>query len=277
MARRLVAAALVAVSLVLLTVYLREDDEGALHASQRIGLAVLAPFEVAGEKIARPFEDAYGYVSDLTGANAERDRLERRVQELTEQLARSQTAVEENERLREALSYVGGPRFPEGFRAITTHIIVQPSSPYRQELLIAAGSDDGVTKDAPVVTPDGLVGRVTQVTSSGSKVTLLTDQSMAVSAYDVATQARGLVQPSPSAGSSLILNRVAKEQVVGDGDTIVTSGWRTGDLSSLYPQGIPVGTVTSVGIQDIDLYQRIQVTPFVDFDSLAEVIVLVKA
>jgi rod shape-determining protein MreC len=269
-------AALVLVSLVLLTVYLREDDEGALHASQRIGLAILAPFEVAGEKIARPFQDAYAYVSGLTHAKAERDRLERRVQELTEQLARSQAAVEENDRLREALGYVGGARFPEDFRAITTHVIAQPSGPYRQELLIAAGTGEGVTKDAPVVTPDGLVGRVSQVSSSGSKVTLLTDQSMAVSAYDVATQARGLVQPSPSAGSSLILSRVAKEQVVNDGDTVVTSGWRTGDLSSLYPQGIPIGTVTSVGIQDIDLYQRIQVTPFVDFDSLTEVIVLVR-
>jgi rod shape-determining protein MreC len=196
------------------------------------------------------------------------------VQELTQELERSQGAAEENERLREALGFVAGSRFPEGYRAIPTRIIVQPSNPYSQELLVAAGSNDGVTQDAPVITQDGLVGRVTQVTSSGSKVTLLTDQSMAVSAWDITTNARGLVQPSPSAGSGLILNRVDKEQVVNAGDAIVTSGWQTGELSSLYPQGIPIGTVTSVGVQDIDLYQRIQVTPFVDFDSLTEVIIL---
>ena len=54
------------------------------------------------------------------------------------------------------------------------------------------------------------------------------------------------------------------------------SGWRAGDLASLYPWGIAIGQVTSVGQQDIDLYKRVQVTPFVDFDSLSEVIVLVK-
>ena len=77
MARRLAAAGLVLLSLVLLTVYLRESEDGGLHAAQRIGLAILAPFQVAGERIARPFQDAYGYVSDLVDAKAERDEFER--------------------------------------------------------------------------------------------------------------------------------------------------------------------------------------------------------
>ena len=55
----------------------------------------------------------------------------------------------------------------------------------------------------------------------------------------------------------------------------MTSGWSSGDLSSRYPFGIPIGHVTSVGQQDIDLYKRIQVEPFVDFDSLSEVVILV--
>ena len=87
MARRVVAAVLILVSLALLTVYLREDDEGGLHAAQRLGLAVLSPFEVAGERIARPFQDAYGYVSDLVTAKENTDVLERRIASLEEQLA----------------------------------------------------------------------------------------------------------------------------------------------------------------------------------------------
>ena len=269
-------ASLVLASLILLTVYLREDDEGSLHAAQRIGLAVLAPFQVAGERLARPFQDAYGYVSDLVDAKAERDQLERQVQELTQQVIGNQTAAQENERLRAELDFVEGPRFPDDYRGITTRVIAQPATPYDQELLVAAGSNDGVTKDAPVITPDGLVGLVTQVSPEASKVTLLTDQSIAVSAVDLLSGARGVVFASPSAGSGLVLDRVEKEQVVEDGDTIITAGWRSGDLASLYPYRIPIGTVTSVGQQDIDLYKRIQVTPFVDFDSISEVIVLVK-
>jgi rod shape-determining protein MreC len=105
-------------------------------------------------------------------------------------------------------------------------------------------------------------------------VTLLTDQSVAVSAYDVKTNAAGIVRRA-SAGSELVLDRVPKDLVVTEGDIVATAGWRSGDLESLYPRGIPIGRVTSVGLQDIDLYQRIQVTPFVNFDSLAEVVVLV--
>ena len=153
---------LVLASLVLLTVYLREDDEGALHAAQRIGLAVLAPFQVAGERVARPFQDAYAYVSDLVDVKAERDALELRVHELEGQVVEYQTARQENERLRDLLDFVDGPALAE-FERVTTRVLAQPASAYDQEILVAAGSDDGVAVDAPVVNEDGLVGIVTKV------------------------------------------------------------------------------------------------------------------
>ena len=177
MARRVVAAGLILVSLALLTVYLREDDEGGLHAAQRLGLAVLAPFEVAGERIARPFQDAYGYVSDLVGTKADTDVLERRIASLRRTLRRYQTAAEENTRLRELLGYVGGSRFPDDFRPVVTRVIAQPANAYSQKIVVAAGSADGVAEGSPVVTAEGLVGLVTKVTSGEAQVTLLTDQA----------------------------------------------------------------------------------------------------
>jgi rod shape-determining protein MreC len=256
-------------------VYLRESEEGGLHAAQRIGLAILAPFQVAGERIARPFQDAYGYVADLVDAKSERDALERRIQELTQQAIQNETAAQENERLRELLDFADGSRFPADYDGISARVIAQPANPYNQEILVAAGSGDGVALDAPVITGDGLVGIVTKVSPDAAQVALLTDPSVAVSATDLLTGARGVLRPA-SAGSGLVLDRVSKEQVVEEGDTVITAGWRSGELASLYPRGIPIGTVTSVGQQDIDLYKRIQVSPFVDFDELSEVIVLVK-
>ena len=276
MARRLVAAVLVLASLGLITVYLREADDGGLHAAQRLGLAVLQPFEVAGERIARPFQDAYGYVSDLVDAKSQQDELERRVQELQQQVIQYQSQAQESARLRELLSFVDGPRFPDDYRGIATRVLVQPAGPYNQVVVVAAGSSDGVVLAAPVVTQDGLVGLVTKVTPDAAQVTLLTDQSIAVSAYDPSTGARGVVKPSPSAGAGLILDQVEKDQVVEAGDLIITSGWQSGVLSSLYPQGIAIGKVTSVGQQDIDLYKRVQIAPFVDFGSISQVVVLVK-
>ncbi len=211
MARRLVAVVLVLASLVLLTIYLREDDEGPLHAAQRIGLAVLAPLQEAGERVARPFQDAHAYVSGLVDAKAERDALERRVHELERQVVEYQRAEQENERLRELLAFVDGPALAE-FDRVTTRVLAQPASAYDQEILVAAGSEHGVAVDDPVVNEDGLVGIVTKVAPGASQVALLTDQSVAVSALDFATEARGIARPAPSAGSGLVLDRVGKDQ-----------------------------------------------------------------
>ena len=66
-----------------------------------------------------------------------------------------------------------------------------------------------------------------------------------------------------------------KRDVIRLGDEVVTSGWRAGGLTSVYPKGIQIGRVTSVGQTDTDLWQQVQIEPYVDFGSLDAVIVLV--
>jgi rod shape-determining protein MreC len=272
---RLVAVALVLVSLGLITVYFRESSGGALHSAQRIGLSVLMPFEVAGERVSRPFRDAWGYGADLVGAKSENAELRERVAALQKQLIEEQTAARENKRLRDLTRYISGPRFPDDYRAVVTRVVARPPSAYNQVVLVAAGSSHGIAVNDPVVTEDGLVGLVTEVTGNGARVTLLTDQASAVSALVLQSGAAGIVRHGPSDGSALVLDRVGKDELVSEGNLVITAGWRTGNLESLYPRGIPIGMVASVGQQDVDLYKRIQVAPLVDFDSLAEVIVLV--
>jgi rod shape-determining protein MreC len=271
----LVAAVLVLFSLALITVYFRESEEGTLHSAQRIGLSVAMPFEVAGERIARPFRDAWGWTSDLVGAKQENEKLRKQLEALRQRVIQEQTAVSENDRLRDLLSFVDGPSFPAGFTGVSTRVVGRPPSAYNQQVLIAAGSSAGVRRNDPVVTQDGLVGLVTNVTSNGAKVTLLTDQSSAVSAIVLESGSAGLVRHGPSDSSALVLDRVGKDEFVEEGNLVITAGWRSGKLESLYPRGIPVGMVKSVGQQDVDLYKRIQVAPLVNFDALAEVIVLV--
>jgi rod shape-determining protein MreC len=275
---RLVAALLVLVSLGLITVYFRESSEGPLHAAQRIGVSVLMPFEVAGERVSRPFRDGWAYVSDLLDAKSENERLREENEELRQSLIAEKTAAQENVRLEEIATYVTGPEFPASYEPVVATVIGRPPTPYQQEIVIAAGSDQGVKLNAPVVTPDGLVGRVTDVTDGSAKVTLITDPSSAVSAVvlaDGASEAPGIVEHGASP-ASLVLDKVGKDELVKEGNVVITAGWRTGRFESLYPRGIAIGTVESVGQQDVDLYKRIQITPLVDFDSLAEVIVLLE-
>jgi rod shape-determining protein MreC len=158
---------------------------------------------------------------------------------------------------------------------VAARVIARAPSQFEQQIVVSAGKNDGISKHDAVVTADGLVGEVTKVASNVAQVTLLTDETSAVSGLDISTNASGIAQNGRSS-SSLTLERVTKDQVVNRGDVIVTSGFRSGDLSSLYPRGIPIGSVTSVGQSDTDLYKQIQVDSFVDFSQLEAVIILVK-
>jgi rod shape-determining protein MreC len=106
-------------------------------------------------------------------------------------------------------------------------------------------------------------------------VRLIVDQASAVSAVDLRTQADGIVQPQ--AGGTLMLDRVGKDEVVHVGDEIITSGWRSGQLASLYPRGLTIGRVTFVGKLSSDLYQQVLIRSDVDFSELDSVLVLVSS
>ena len=262
-------------SLALLTVYFRESSGGTLHGAQRIVASVVAPFEVGAERVARPFRDAYGYFSDLFAAKGENAELREQLEALRRQVIDNQTAAEENEDLVRALDYIRGPEFPADYRPVVTRVIVRPQTVFSQEVVVAAGSDHGVEPDAPVVTPTGLVGVVTETTPTASKVRLLTDQQSAASAQVLETGAAGIVLHGPGDSSTLVLDRVAKDALVEKGNIVITAGSRTRKFESLFPRGIPIGVVTAVSQRDVDLYKRVQVSALVDFDALDEVIVLV--
>ncbi len=273
--RRAIACALVVASLLLLTVYFRESSGGGLHGVQSTGASILRPFEVGAERIARPFRDATHWVRGLTSAKSDARRYRRELDELRKQEIQNKTLLEANAYLKAVLRYEQGPSFPADFRPVNAAVIVRAPSDFEQQVVVAAGSDSGIRIHDPVVTPDGLAGEVTKVARSVAQVTLVTDSNGAVSALDLRTHADGLIRHGQG-GQTLVLDRVSKDQVVSRGDVIITAGWRSGDLSSIYPKGIPVGVATSVGQTDTDIFKQVQVEPFVKFSNLESVIVLVR-
>ncbi len=272
--RRLVLGVLIVLSLALITVYFKESPGGGLHGLQSAGATVLRPFEVAADRVARPFRDVYGYFRGLVHAKSENAKLRKELDAVRQQLIQNQTAAAENETLRRQLDYVEGPRFPVDYSPINARVIARPPSQFEQQIVVSAGSANGVPARAPVITSDGLVGDVTLVAGRESQVTLLTDASSAVAAVDLRTGALGLIRPGQGGSGQLILDRVTKDQDVRDGDTVVTAGTQSGKLLDLYPRGIGIGRVTSVGQTDTAVYKQIQVSPFVDFGSLDSVVIL---
>jgi rod shape-determining protein MreC len=246
-----------------------------LGGVQSAGSTVLKPFAVGVERVSQPFRDAYNWVDSLFGARSEAERLREENAELRQRAIQNQFDLQEYLTLRRLLAYRDGPRFPRDFRGEAAEVIGRPAGAFTQAVVIAVGSSNGVRVNDPVVAPEGLVGLVTRVTPGTARVQLLTDQQLAIPSLDLGTGASGVVRHARGTRETLVLDRVRKKDVVRRGDELVTAGWSASGLSSLYPKGIPVGEVTSVGQTDTDLYQQVQVDPYVDFGSLDAVIVLV--
>jgi len=266
---------LVLASLVLITLSFRSGDDGPLSSVQSAGSSALRPVSVGFERVAQPFRDAYGWADSLLDARSDAERLRIENRELLQRAIQSEFARQENDYLRQLLDYLDSPRFPGDFDPVAAEVIGRPAGAFTQAIVVAAGSSSGVRVNDPVVTADGLVGLVTRVTPDTARVQLLTDEEAAVSAVDLRTSAPGIVRHARGTRETLVLDRVRKQDRVKVGDEIVTAGWRASGLSSLYPKGIPIGKVTSVGQTDTDLYQQVQVDPFADFGSLDAVLVLV--
>jgi rod shape-determining protein MreC len=264
---------LVLLSLILITISFRQPTGGVLHRVEAAGATVLRPFEVAAERVARPFRDVYGYFAGLVHVKQENSRLKQEVNQLRQQALQGESAQQQNRDLRAQLHFIDSPLFPGDYSAVNTRIISWATE-FDQQVMIAAGSDNGIVQDTPIVTRDGLVGRVTDVTGSGAQVTLLTDENSAVPARDEKTGAIGLVRHGQGEGS-LLLDFVRKEANVKEGDVIVTAGRVSSKYPSLFPGGIQIGVVTSVGQSDTALYKQIQIEPYVDFSTLDAVTALI--
>jgi rod shape-determining protein MreC len=273
--RRLIVGLLVVLALVLISLSFRSGSDGSLGGIQSTGATVLRPFAVGVERVAQQFRDAYSWFDSLFTARSDAEKLRTEVEELRQRAIQNEFALQENVTLRRLLEYRDGPRFPRDFRGLAAEVIARPAGAFTQAVVVAVGSDDGVRVNDPVVAPEGLVGLVTRVTPGTARIQLLTDQQLAVPSIDLRTGAPGIVRHARGTRETLVLDRVQKEDVVKVGDELVTAGWSASGLSSLYPKGIPVGEVTSVGQTDTDLYQQVQVDPYVDFGALDAVLVLV--
>jgi rod shape-determining protein MreC len=278
--RRIVVGGLVLAALVLITVSFRSS---ALDGVQGTGATILKPFEVAADRVTRPFRDSIGWFHGLVNAKNENKKLRAERDALRRQLLLNEGAIQQNVQLQKELNYHGPPSVAD-YRKVNASVLVNPQGAIDQNVEIAAGSADGVVVGSPVVEPTGgadasgaLVGTVDKVTPHAARVMLLTDSESNVTATDLTSPAAvGIVRRGGGSSGVLVLDRVPKQYVVNIGDTIMTAGTLgSAQFPSKYPRLVPIGTVKSRSNSDASLFQNIQVQPFIDLTSIQSVVVLV--
>lgn len=272
--RRAIVVGLVIVALALVTISFRSPTAGALHDVQGAGSTALRPFQIAATRIAQPFRDGYDWVASVSSAKSENAHLKRELRVLRQQAIGNRALALKAQQLEKLLNLRQRATFPNDYSAVNAEVTSFPSGPFTHSLEIAAGSSDGVRLNSPVVSGDGLVGIVSNVQPQTAVVTLLTDPSTFVAALDIQTRVRsGMVHTGP--GGTLILDQVPKQLNVNEGDALVTAGTHNAQYPDLYPYGIPIGRVSSVGATDTASFLQIQVQPFANLGSLDAVAVLV--
>jgi rod shape-determining protein MreC len=272
--RRAVLAALVALSLILLTAYFGESSGGGLHAVQRGSMQVLAPIQEGANRALKPVRDLFGWFGSTLDAKHQRDQLRTERDQLRSQLAQASVALSEAEQ-RGGLQQQNTSGGLSRYGPVQAQVYSRSPSSWYQTVQINKGSSDGVRVDQPVVAAAGLVGRVKQVSSGNAQVMLLTDQDFGVSARTRAGDP-GIIGPVQGTPGDLLLDLVPKAQDIRRGDLIITAGTTTKRLPSPFPPGIVIGNVSRIDYGEGPLDRRIHVTPAADLRRLDVVEVLTR-
>ena len=157
----------------------------------------------------------------------------------------------ENQELRALENLAPDPRV----KFVSARVVGGSGGAFVRSVLIAAGARDGVRKNQPAITGDGLIGRVTEVGERSARVLLLTDLNSRVPIYVERTRARAVMVGNNS--DQMLLNYLLPGADIVVGDRIVTSG-----QGGIFPPGLPVGVVTA------NNNGTIRVQPFVDWETM---------
>jgi rod shape-determining protein MreC len=275
--RRAVLALCVALSLLALTAYFGESPGGLLHGVQRGAQEVLSPIESGASKVFKPFRDLFGWVGDAFNANSENKKLKKELAQARTDLAQAQSSSRDADQLRKMVNLQKEPAFPNGMSPVTARVIARSPTDWSSTIQIDKGTSDGVRADQPVITGDGLVGKVAQASAGTATVQLITDGDSGVDAVVVPDGSGGDIRTPVGDPGDLQLDFVRQPRNLRKGLTVITSGFRAGRLRSLFPRGIPIGTIRSVNRDELATYQRVHVTPFADFRRIDLVQVLTGA
>jgi rod shape-determining protein MreC len=272
--RRAVLGVLVALSIALLTIYFGENGGGILHGVQNGTSSVFSPLEKGVSIVFKPVSNFTHWTGDVFHANKENKQLKKQVQELRGQLAQAQTAQRDAAELRGLVGLSRSSNFAAGDKLVTARVISRSPTVWYSNVVINAGSGSGVHIDDPVIASGGLAGKVTSLSGGEAVVTLITDESSAVSAEVMPDGSNGIVRPEVGNPGDMLLDYIDKGAKIQRGDSVVTSGFTSSKLDSLFPRGIPVGKVTKVSPSELEQYQRVHIQPYADLRRMNYVQVL---
>lgn len=220
----------------------------------------------ANDKLKGSFE----FLVNFSKVKQENEELAKKNAELENKLIEYNRMKDENTRLREMFDY---SQAHENYNYLGCNIVGYSGGDISNGYIIDKGINDGVKKDMIVITPAGLVGKVTKSESNYSIVQTILNENIAVASMVESTrETTGMLQGATDNKNknSTILSNIPIDSEIKEGDIILTSG-----LGGMYPQEIRIGEVISVDVDSVGIMKKAIVKPYVDFNKLEELFVVV--
>lgn len=252
---------LVAVNIILLTITGKHTQ--APSGLGRGALVVVSPFQRELTAFVQSVKAIWNQYFFLVSAAKENQQLKKELGQRLHQLNSCNETGLANDRLRHLLGFepdIQGPM-------IAAQVVGKDPSPWSKTVIVDKGLQDGVHRSDPVVIPEGIVGVVVEVSARYAKVLLLIDPNSAVDGLVQQTRARGIVKGGGA--GYCVFDYVLRKHTISVGDTVVSSG-----LDGVFPKGLRVGRISEIVRQNAGIFQRVSMTPYVDFGILEEVFII---
>ncbi len=227
---------------------------------------IVYPFQFATASVWKGVTGIPSFFVHLFTLSKENTKFRRELDGIKLKIMLFDELVKENERLRNALAFKQNGS--QSLRLLAGQVIARGPTPWYSILEINQGSRAGVKLDAAVIVKEGLVGRVVEVSLYSSKVMLLIDAESSVAAADLRSRDFGVVEGKHL--GTLLMKYVSAGADIKVGDTVVAS-----HISTIFPPGIPIGTVVHASKAETDLFYNIEVKPSVDFSKIEEVFIVI--
>lgn len=210
-------------------------------------------------------------INDLMNTYEDNQRLKSQISSLEELEAQNKILQSENEELSALLDLQ--PSLV-GKNVIASSVISRSPDTWLDSITIDVGSNSGIEENMSVMTESGLVGHVTEVSATSSKVQLLITENnqmknVAVSIQTDDSIVSGILSDYDEKTQELILKQVPNDAQVSEGNTVTTSG-----LGGVSPEGLIIGEVTSASSDNFGLSQSVRVKPAADFKDIRSVLVI---
>jgi rod shape-determining protein MreC len=257
---------LVLLSITLITLDFR-GDSGIIGTIRDGATDALAPVRNLADRAFAPVSDAFHGVTGYGDLEDENERLKARIDELEGQALQGEAGRRE---LQEALGLLG-VEFVGDIPSVAARVVGAPVSNFEQTIELDRGRNDGIEVDMPVVSGDGLVGRVVDVSRTRAMVQLITDPGSSVGVRFTKSNEIGIAE-GEGAERKLSVGFVELGVELQRRELAVTSGLN----DSVFPAGIPVGRVDSATSNEGELQQNVTMKPVADLEHLRFVKVLLR-